>query len=373
MSGHQWSYTARTVVRLLASVLIATMSLIGANAVAATYNLVDLGTLSQGFWAVVRGPNSAGVAVGGGRLVAQSGETLPRQGLVFQNGAAPRLIAPPAGSEDATVFGINDAGGVVGSANNATAVRAFISTLAGGARELPPLPGDTASTAFALNNVGQSVGFSSGASGERAVSWDTNGTPTPLPGPSGVSRSEAIGVNDRGDVAGVVSTGTGPRAVLWPGGQAARELAPLAGHATSEAFAINARGDVVGYSGTASSMRRATLWPFGGAALDLGTLPGGDFSQAFGSNDAGEVVGSSGSSAGDHAFIWTRSSGLQDLNTLIAPSQFVLTKAVGINNLGMIVAIGFDASTAPPSDGQEIESHELPMRVFLLVRQGDRP
>jgi probable extracellular repeat, HAF family len=154
---------------------------------------------------------------------------------------------------------------------------------------------------------------------------------------------------------------------LWPDGQAARELAPLAGHATSEAFGINARGDVVGYSGTASA-RRATAWPFGGAAIDLGTLPGGNFSQAFGSNDAGDVVGSSGSSAGDHAFIWTRSTGLQDLNTLVAASQFVLTKAVGINNLGMIVAIGFDASTAPPSDGQEVESHELPMRVFLLVR-----
>jgi probable HAF family extracellular repeat protein len=366
MSRHESFYTARTSATLLASVLIAAMSLIGANAAAATYNLIDLATLSQGFLSVVRGPNSAGVAVGGGKLVGPSGGS--RQALVFQNGAAPRPIAAPTGSEDGTVFGINDAGGVVGSSNTATAIRAFISTQAGGARELPPLPGDTASTAFALNNVGQSVGISSGASGEHAVSWNTSGTPTPLPAPSGVFRSQAVGVNDRGDVAGFVSTAGGRRAVLWPGGQTPRELAPLAGYITSAAFAINARGDVVGYSGSGSDMRRATAWPFGAAALDLGTLPGGDFSQAFGSNDAGVVVGSSDSSVGHRAFIWTPSSGLQDLNTLVPPSQFVLTKAVGINNLGMIVALGYDASTAPPADAHEMESHELPVRVFLLVR-----
>jgi probable HAF family extracellular repeat protein len=366
MSRHGWFYTARTlVVGLPASLLIAAMSLIGVNAAAATYNLVELGTLSQGAWAVVRGPNSAGVAVGGGKLV---GATNDRSGLVFQSGSAVRQIAGPAGTEDATVYGVNDAGGIVGSSNTATALRAFAATQAGGIRELPPLPGDIASVAYALNNLGQAVGYSSGASGQRAVIWDASGTPGPLPGPSGTSISWAVGVNEQGDIAGVVNTGASRRAVLWQGGQAARELAPVAGQSISEAAAINARGDVVGYSGTGSTGRRATAWPLGGAAVDLGTLPGGDFSQAFGVNDAGDVVGSTNSSAGDRAFLWTRSSGMQDLNALIPPSPFLLTRALGINNLGMIVATGYDPSATPAADAHEHEGHELPIRVFLLVR-----
>jgi probable HAF family extracellular repeat protein len=104
--------------------------------------------------------------------------------------------------------------------------------------------------------------------------------------------------------------------------------------------------------------------------VDIGTLPGGDFSQAFGINDAGDVVGASGSSAGDRAFLWTRASGIRDLNSLIPPSPFVLTKAAGINNLGMIVATGYDDPAGHTSDGHIHETHELPIRVFLLIRSG---
>ena len=79
--------------------------------------------------------------------------------------------------------------------------------------------------------------------------------------------------------------------------------------------------------------------PRSGGVVDLGTLPGGDFSQAFGSNGAGDIVGASTSTVGSRAVLWTR-GGVQDLNSLIAPSTFVLTKAVGITAGGMIIAIG---------------------------------
>lgn len=48
MIRHRWLYPGRISLKLLASVLVSAMSLIAANAAAATYNLVDLRTLSQG-------------------------------------------------------------------------------------------------------------------------------------------------------------------------------------------------------------------------------------------------------------------------------------------------------------------------------------
>lgn len=367
----------RSPLKLAGSLLIFAASLLGANAAAQTYRLVDLSTLSQGNAAVVRGPNGAGTGVGGGTVVVPRGVPGQRRGLLFEGGAV-QQIAGLADSDDTVIFGINDAGGFVGASNTRTAVRAFAGTRGGGVRELPPLAGDTASSAFAVNNPGQAVGFSSGSRGQRAVIWDTSGTPTALPGTAGMPSSKATGINEQGDIAGVRGTAANSRAVLWPAGQAPIELAPLAGYATSEAYGINARGDVVGYSSNASAIRRATLWPWSGGAIDLGTLPGGDFSQAMGSNAAGDIVGASTSSAGARAVLWPRGGGIVDLNSLVPPARFVLSKAVGINNAGMIIATGYElpaGHTAGTGAGGRAhdETHELPVRVFLLIRSGGAP
>ncbi len=141
----------------------------------------------------------------------------------------------------------------------------------------------------------------------------------------------------------------------------------------------------MGFSAQASGKRRATAWPATGEAIDIGTLPGGDFSQALDINNQGDIVGSSTSALGLRAFLWTRGGGMVDLNTLIPESDFVLTKAVGINNAGMIMASGYalaDAhAAAAPGDvaasaassgaghGHE-DTHEMPVRVFLLLRAG---
>jgi hypothetical protein len=48
--------------------------------------------------------------------------------------------------------------------------------------------------------------------------------------------------------------------------------------------------------------------------------------------------------------------------------NLVLTKAVGINNAGMIVALGYD-----PHDGEvhgDGHDHERPIRVVLLIPVG---
>jgi probable HAF family extracellular repeat protein len=353
--------------RWFSPLIPALLLLSGAGAIAQTYRVVDLATLAQGNAAVVRGPNVMGVGVGSGTLTGTPNAGGRRRGLLFGAGPA-RQIAGPADSDDTTVYELNDTGGLVGSSNTATGLRAFAGTQAGAARELPPLGGDNSSAAYGTNNQGQAVGFSSGAGGQRAVIWDANGTPSALPARPNTGGTRAVDINERGDVAGVASTAAGQRPILWPRGQPAVELMLLAGHATGEANAINARGDVVGYSANASGVRRAAFWPAnGGGVVDLGTLPGGNFSQAFGSNGAGDTVGTSNS----RAVLWARGGGIQDLNRLIAPSTFVLTKAVGINDSGNIIATGYDVPAGHSAEPHTHEDeHDLPVRVFLLVRSG---
>lgn len=348
------------------SLLSAAIAFAAASAAAATYNVVDLATLSQETAVVVRGINSSGVAAGGGKLVGENTAS-GRRGLLFRSGAAALQVPGLAQSDDTVVFAVNDAGVFVGGSNTATSLRAFTG-LASTLRELAPLPGDNASVAYAVNQLNQAVGFSSGSAGQRAVIWDANGAPRELPVSPAMSGGRASGINVRGDVSGVVRMGGRQRPVLWPGGQIATELMLLPGHITGEANAVNARGDAVGYSAPAAGARRATLWPALGSPIDLGTLPGGNFSQAFDGNDAGDVVGSSTSAQGSRAFLWSRSGGMQDLNSLIAPSSFHLTKAVGINNLGMIIATGHDVTGQAAHDHDE--AHDLPVRVFLLLRSG---
>jgi probable HAF family extracellular repeat protein len=357
----------RLLVRLPAAamaIIVVVTLFIGRSSSAITYVVVDLATIEQGSTAVVRGPNAAGDAVGGGRVAGA------RRGLLFTRGGV-QEISGFSGSDYTTVFGIDDVGAVaVGSSNTTTAARAFRTTRAGAIRELPPLVGDTAGTAFAVNKLGQAVGFSSGSGGEQAVLWAADDSVTALPGVSGAQASRALGINERGDAVGSLTTGSGLRAILWPRGGSAQDLGTLPGHTTSEAVAVNARGDVVGYSADAIGGRRAVLWPSGGMVVNLGTLPGGDFSQSLGINDAGNVVGVSTSALGSRAFIWTPTTGLRDLNDLIAPSAFVLTQAVGINAAGVIVALGRDDGHSQAGDH---DAHEFPLRIFLLLPSGAQP
>lgn len=357
----QQSALGRAARRPLSLLLAGACAALTGHAVAATYTLVNLATLAQGTSTVVRGANGAGTAVGGGQLVAPVASA--RTGLVFERAGVLRPGGLP-GNDFTNVLGANDLGVFVGAFNADVAVRAFSVPRTGASRELPPLPGDTASVAYAINNAGQAVGYSSGPAGERAVSWSAAGQVAALAGPA-ADLSQAHAINQRGDAVGVVGSSTGSRATLWQAGGAAVALAPLPGFRASQAASINATGDVVGYSATTADERRATLWGATGAPVDLGVLAGGSLSQAFGINDRGAVVGSSGTSEGMRAFLWTGTTGMQDLNAMIDAAGLVLTKAVGITNDGLIVALGHQ-----DSPGAGSHEHEQPIRVVLLIPSG---
>lgn len=137
------------------------------------------------------------------------------------------------------------------------------------------------------------------------------------------------------------------------------ELPTYGGDPDGVAQEINDNGGVVGGSGTCATFNtnflynlvpvHALLWEKG-KAIDLGNL-GGQTGQAGGNiaydvNSQDQVVGNS-DLPGDttfHAFLWTKSTGMQDLGTL---SGDVASVSISINDAGTVVGASLDANFNP--------------------------
>jgi probable HAF family extracellular repeat protein len=188
----------------------------------------------------------------------------------------------------------------------------------------------------------------------------------------GGSNSVATGINASGQVVGWANL-RAAGAVKWTHGVIA-DLGTLGGN-NSVASGINAGGQVVGWANLPGEVnaKHAVEWTQG-VITDLGTLPGGTFSVATGINANGQVVGQAatvgviGQIAGQpptvgkvfHAFLWTSSGGITDLNSLIDPGLgWTLMNAVAINDSGQIVGDGFHHNSA----GQ----HYVLSHAFLLT------
>jgi probable HAF family extracellular repeat protein len=127
-----------------------------------------------------------------------------------------------------------------------------------------------------------------------------------------------------------------------------QDLGTFPGGTNSTAAGINANGQIAGGADAAGTPIHAFLWTSPGPMQDLGTLPGGTCSEANGINGSGVVVGQSEVAPGAtpctgtfHAFIWSASGGMIDLNTLIDPTLgWQLVTAVSINDAGQIAGSG---------------------------------
>ena len=74
---------------------------------------------------------------------------------------------------------------------------------------------------------------------------------------------------------------------------------------------------------------------------DLGVLAGFTSSSASAINSSDEVVGGSSNGSTTHAFVYTPSGGMVDLNSLIpAGSGWTLNSAEGVNDSGEITGSG---------------------------------
>jgi probable HAF family extracellular repeat protein len=160
----------------------------------------------------------------------------------------------------------------------------------------------------------------------------------------GGNDSAATAINRFGQVVGSSDDNGSFYAFIWSRTAGMKNLGKLPGYDSSVASAINDLGQVAGESDclSCSLEEHAVLWgKTKGSMLDLGVLPGGSVSAAEGINNAGQVVGVSDFSGRLHAFVWSPSTGMLDLNSLIpANSGWVLIGATAINDQGQIVGEG---------------------------------
>jgi probable HAF family extracellular repeat protein len=149
----------------------------------------------------------------------------------------------------------------------------------------------------------------------------------------GISRG--FGINDSGLVVGDSTFGTEiSRAAVFSNGSAT-DLGALKGQPYSRANDINNFGQVVGIASQKadSNTGRAFITSTADRSMtDLGTL-GGAYAQAWAINDSGFVTGNSRLKSDieiNHAFVWSRRTGMRDLGTL--GGNFSYGTAINGNN-----------------------------------------
>jgi len=204
--------------------------------------------------------------------------TVSGSGAGFSASAAEELpaLAPGGTGLVSDPWGVNDAGVVVGGANNALGRQRPVRWQpAAGVWEVAELaipPGYTSGFANDINANGRIVGYLNGLHQcTVAVTWSSStGTAVALPGLGG-NCAFAQAINDAGDIAGSSQGPQGSRAVLWTlrsGGYTIMDLGLLPETVWSVAKALNepvpAAGgtsvEVTGWSSTDAGAYRATLW-----------------------------------------------------------------------------------------------------------------
>ena len=215
--------------------------------------------------------------------------------------------------------------------------------------DLGTLPGGATSYATGINDAGQITGWSDtlqpGTTFPRpdhAFIYE-NGQMTDLGNISATGQfanfSVGNAINASGEVTGwSVTDSFEVHAFIYSSGQMS-DLGTLGG-SESRGNAINAAGEVVGWSFLPNDSAAHAFLVSGGPMMDLGTLSGSNNSHAVGINAVGTIIGNSSASGSGGPFISAAGSGLVNLNTYIDTFLQVLTRTIGINDVGQILADG---------------------------------
>lgn len=243
------------------------------------------------------------------------------------------------------VFGINDAGQVVGTGSNHDLRRAFVfdgrTVKDLGVFDEGTCGGcDLVSFGYGINNVGQVVGTGSTVDQkDRAFIWH-NGQMTKL-GTLGGESSFAYAINDSGEVVGGSSTFKGEvHAFSYQAGKMS-DLGTLGGM-NSYATAINQWGHTVGCSYTVGDASQLPFVIYSGGVMQPLKSLGGTSACALGINRAGWIVGHSTRTPGQwdyHGFVYDGDQ-VYDLNDTLGDDDratWEITGATGINKSGQII------------------------------------
>lgn len=312
-------------------------------AVAASYQLVDLGATVDAYGSYAGAINEAGVVAGldypDGTVTAALFE--PGQPPHFPSGA-------PISGTQATA--INRRGEMIGSDANEKAVKFT------GNRMIPVVRFSHAtSSAAGINDAGDIVGSYSTGGPSQAYVWHDGKLHTLgfLPGDD---MSLALGINRKGQITGGSVNGMRGefRAFLYQGGK----MTVAAAVKGCDVFgnAINDGGDIAGVSYQASSRSSSRAFVrSGGIVRQFGPLKGDKYCAARDINSSGQVVGNSdrvdangsySSRATSTGFIYSDRR-LLDLNSLVVAPGWKIMSAAGINDRGQIAATALNSSGVP--------------------------
>lgn len=382
---------------LLASITFVICITAAANvhAQATHYTITDLGALPGGPFSQATFVNNRGLV--SGLSVAADGT---QRAVIWYHRDIADISTPGLGGPNSGAFGVNERGQVDGQAENSTLdpnnenfcdyftgleCRPFI--WQNGAMYALPLLGGNNGTVANINNRGQVAGVAENGvvDPQCPTSMAVNGTgPQVLDfkpviwGPNkshvrelrllpGDSVGMALWVNDEGEAVGMSGScantvlppfAIGPHAVLWKKDGSVHDLGNLGGTAnlsvlgaSNVAFAINNRSQVTGVSVLPDGVNfHAFLWSSSTGMQDLGTLPGDNLSAGLGMNNLGDVAGASIAgpdplSGAPKAVIWHNGI-ITDLNTVVpADTSLFLLTAFMISDAGQVAGFGLDLNT----------------------------
>ena len=279
---------------------------------------------------------------------------------------------------------VNASGQVTGSAQTVDGYSHAFLYSAGSMKDLGTLGTGNDGYGVSINASGQVAGWALFAQDATSTTYHgflySNGTMTDL----GLENGAAESINDSGQITGYNMIPLAPSVAFLYSGGSITSLGSLGGQ-SSVGYGINNSGQVTGVAETASHLNNIFLYSAGnmqdvghqgvgsaindsgeitgeltggglahaflysaGVMTDLGTL-GGLISSGRSINKAGQIVGESSSSSSNkyafHAFLYTATSGMIDLNSLLpSGSGWTLTDARGINDAGQITGIGTNAA-----------------------------
>lgn len=301
------------------------------SAALASGTITSIGTIPGGGGSGVSGLSDNGLVAAGGAEVTPFGA---QHVVRWTAPGGLQDLGVPAGFHD-TYYGHISGDGVTitGTTQDlGPTTRGFAWTAAGGFQLLTSPAGTFGDQALGVSRDGSVVvGYAGLASGSHAIRW-VNGAPQDLGIPTNGS-STAMGVSaDGAAVAGYMSSTTlSDHPFRWTQATGLQQLGLMAGSYRAAGYGISADGQVVvGQVTLNNNTARAFRWTQATGMQNLGILNifGNSATAVAANGDGSVVVGSSDSFAGPtepHAFLWTASLGMVDLNTYLPTLGINLT------------------------------------------------